>query len=81
MDTTRKVILTGGAGLVGQNLIMLLKQKGYERIISIDKSAVNNAVIRKLHPAVTVIDADLTEPGAWEQEFEGAAALDRKSVV
>lgn len=75
METSCKVILTGGAGLVGQNLILLLKQKGYQRIVSIDKSAVNNAVIRKLHPEVTVIDADLTEPGAWEQEFEGAAAL------
>lgn len=75
MVATRKVILTGGAGLVGQNLILLLKQKGYRRIVCIDKSAVNNAVIRKLHPEVTVIDADLADPGAWEREFEGAAAL------
>ncbi len=75
MDIGRKIVLTGGAGLVGQNLILTLKQKGYERIVSIDKSAANNAVIRKLHPDVTVIDADLAEPGAWEGEFHDAGAL------
>ena len=75
MDLSRKIILTGGAGLVGQNLILTLKQKGYRRIISIDRSATNNAVIRKLHPDVTVIDADLAESGDWELEFADAGAL------
>ncbi|HEX5458428.1 MAG TPA: NAD(P)-dependent oxidoreductase [Steroidobacteraceae bacterium] len=75
MDRTGKVILTGGAGLVGQNLILLLTQKGYRRIVSIDKNTVNNAIIRELHPEVTVIDADLAEPGSWEREFQDAAAL------
>jgi len=75
VDLSRKIILTGGAGLVGQNLILTLKQKGYRRIISIDRSATNNAVIRKLHPDVTVIDADLAESGDWELEFADAGAL------
>lgn len=75
MDTTCKVILSGGAGLVGQNLILSLKRQGYERIVSIDRSEAGNAVIRKLHPDVTVIDADLAEPGDWELEFEGARAM------
>lgn len=75
MDTSRKVILTGGAGLVGQNLILSLKQRGYERIISIDRNDAGNAIIRKLHPDVTVIDADLANSGAWERQFEGAGAV------
>lgn len=75
MDNTRKIILTGGAGLVGQNLILTLKQKGHRRIVSIDKSAANNAVIRELHPDVKVIDADLAESGEWEREFGDAEAL------
>jgi nucleoside-diphosphate-sugar epimerase len=75
MDSTRKIILTGGAGLVGQNLILTLRQKGYRRIVAIDKSAANNGIIRELHPDVTVIDADLAERGDWERELEGAGAL------
>jgi nucleoside-diphosphate-sugar epimerase len=75
MDIKRKVVLTGGAGLVGQNLILTLKRRGYRRITSIDKSAANNAVIRELHSDVTVVDADLAEPGAWEKELQDAGAL------
>lgn len=75
MDTTRKVILTGGAGLVGQNLILSLKQRGYERIVSIDRNDSGNAIIRKLHPDVTVIDADLANGGDWERQFEAAGAV------
>jgi nucleoside-diphosphate-sugar epimerase len=75
MDTRRKVILAGGAGLVGQNLILTLKQKGYERIVSIDRNTANNAIVRKLHPDVAVIDADLAEHGDWERELEDAGAL------
>jgi nucleoside-diphosphate-sugar epimerase len=75
MDTTHKVILAGGAGLVGQNLILSLKRRGYERIVSIDRSGAGNAVIRKLHPDVTVIDADLADGGEWERQFEDAGAV------
>lgn len=75
MDTTRKVILTGGAGLVGQNLILSLKARGYGRIVSVDRSDAGNAVIRRLHPDVTVIDADLADGGEWERQFEDAGAV------
>lgn len=75
MATSRKIVLTGGAGLVGQNLILSLKQKRDARIVSIDRSAAGNAIIRKLHPDVTVIDADLAEAGDWEGQFEGADAV------
>ncbi|MGH7105593.1 MAG: NAD-dependent epimerase/dehydratase family protein, partial [Acetobacteraceae bacterium] len=75
MATSRKIVLTGGAGLVGQNLILFLKEKGLDRIVSIDRSAAGNAIIRKLHPDVTVVDADLAEAGDWERQFEGAEAV------
>ena len=75
MPEAGRVVLTGGAGLVGQNLIHLLRQKGYREIVSIDKHRANNAVLRSLHPEVTVIDADLAEPGDWETHFAGAQAL------
>jgi nucleoside-diphosphate-sugar epimerase len=75
VDKSGKIVLTGGAGLVGQNLILSLKRKGYERITSIDRSSAGNAVIRKLHSDVTVIDADLADDGDWERQFEGASAI------
>lgn len=70
-----KLVLTGAAGLVGQNLIVELKAQGYDNLVAIDKHANNLAVLRDLHPDVTAIHADLAEPGAWAESFAGAACV------
>jgi nucleoside-diphosphate-sugar epimerase len=62
-----KIAITGAAGLVGQNLIPRLKARGYRDIVAIDKHTANTALLRRLHPDITVVDADLAEPGAWQQ--------------
>ena len=69
---TRKVVVTGAAGLVGQNLIVQLKRYGGFQIVAIDKHPSNTALLRTLHPDLTVVEADLSEPGDWESCFEGA---------
>jgi len=67
-----KIVLFGGAGLVGQNLVVLLKQRGYHRLVVIDKHPANLAVLRRLHPEVTSIEADLSIPGDWQHAAAGA---------
>ncbi|MDB5448967.1 MAG: NAD-dependent dehydratase, partial [Phenylobacterium sp.] len=68
------VIVTGAAGLVGQNLIVRLKARGY-RVVGIDKHPANTARLRELHPDIQVIEADLAQPGPWADAFAGADAL------
>jgi nucleoside-diphosphate-sugar epimerase len=75
MSDGGRIVLTGGAGLVGQNLVPLLKERGCRDIVSIDKHRANNAILRRLHPDIAVIDADLAEAGDWQRHLEGAAAL------
>ena len=75
MPTERKIIVTGGAGLVGQNLIQRLSKRGYSRIVAIDKHPANTATLAKLNPDVEVIKADLAQPGTWERAFDGADTL------
>jgi len=75
IDKNSKLVLTGAAGLVGQNLIVELKAQGYTHIIAIDKHAYNLAILRQLHPDVITIEADLAEPGAWADAFAGAACV------
>lgn len=75
MFDSKPVVITGGAGLVGQNLIHTLKQNGCKHIVSIDRHAANNRVLRELHPDITVIDADVAEAGPWQNTFDGAGAL------
>lgn len=67
-----KIVLTGAAGLVGQNLIVEMKQQGYTQLVAIDKHEHNLAILRDLHPDVQTIVADLAEPGDWTQAFVGA---------
>lgn len=68
----RKIILPGGAGLVGQNLIPRLKAKGYTNIVVLDKHRHNLGVLQQMHPDITAEWADLAVPGPWTKHFEGA---------
>lgn len=68
----RKVVLPGGAGLVGQNLVARLKARGYNNIVVLDKHRANLEVLRQVQPDVTVEYADLAETGDWQRHFRGA---------
>lgn len=67
-----KILLPGGAGLVGQNLVARLKAKGYSNIIVLDKHRENLAILKQTQPDITVEYADLAEPGEWQRHFAGA---------
>lgn len=60
-----KIVITGGAGLVGQNLIMRLVSRGYRNIVAIDKHPANTSLLRRLRPEVTVVNADLASDEHW----------------
>lgn len=71
----RKIILPGGAGLVGQNLVARLKTAGYTNIIVLDKHKANLNILQKVHPDIVAEYADLAEPGDWQRHFSGADAV------
>jgi nucleoside-diphosphate-sugar epimerase len=66
-----KVAVTGAAGLVGQNLLLLMQETGYRNVVAIDKQSGNLRLLAQLNPGIRVVETDLAEPGAWEREFEG----------
>lgn len=66
---TNKIILPGGAGLVGQNLVARLKAKGYTNIVVLDKHHKNIEVLKQVQPDITIEYADLAEPGQWQRHF------------
>lgn len=72
----KKVILPGGAGLVGQNLVARLIARGYTNIVVIDKHQTNLSTLKEVHPVVTVVLADISRPGDWQNFF-----LDAEVVV
>ncbi|SDA46729.1 MULTISPECIES: NAD(P)-dependent oxidoreductase [unclassified Janthinobacterium] len=68
----QKIVLPGGAGLVGQNLVARLKDKGYTNIVVLDKHRTNLAILQQVQPDVECVYADLAEPGEWQQHFQDA---------
>ena len=70
-----KIAITGAAGLVGQNLIPRLKARGYGAIVAIDKHPANTAILRRLHPDITVIEADLATQDGWQGSLADADVI------
>lgn len=64
---TKRILVAGAAGLVGQNLIAQLLQSDGLELIAVDKHPRNTALLRELHPGLKVIEADLAEAGPWEE--------------
>jgi len=75
MDTNKRIIIPGAAGLVGQNLIIALKAKGYKNILAFDKHPANTEILRKLHPDIEVIEADISQPGKWQEACRDGAVV------
>lgn len=71
----QKIVITGAAGLVGQNLILELQRRGFKNIVALDKHATNNKILRQLNPAITLLEADLSTPGAWCDALDGCDVL------
>jgi nucleoside-diphosphate-sugar epimerase len=70
-----RIIITGAAGLIGQNLVARLEQKQDLHIVGIDKHPANTPLLRSLHPNLDVVEADLAFPGAWQETFAKADAV------
>ena len=69
----KKVVITGAAGTVGQNLVDTLVKK--YRIVVIDKNEERLKWIKKRYPEVKCILADVSEHGEWENSLKGADCL------
>ena len=75
MKKNYKILVTGAAGLVGQNLVAELSRQGYSNITALDNHEGNLAILHKTHPNVRCVHADLATAGAWEEEFSGVERL------
>ena len=71
----QKIVLPGGAGLVGQNLVACLRLKGYTDIVVIDKHQKNLEILKQVHPEITTHCADLSVTSDWIKFFESASTV------
>jgi uncharacterized protein YbjT (DUF2867 family) len=64
-----RVVVTGGAGLVGQNLAVLLAARTDLEQVYIDKDPKRIRLLHALHPDVEAVLGDLAEPGPWQDHL------------
>lgn len=69
------LVITGAAGLVGQNLVLLLRERGYHQITAIDSHRNNLAILKQHNPEINIIEADMSQPGPWQDSLENAACV------
>jgi len=67
-----KIVITGAAGLLGQNLIRCLKLHGFSNIVAIDKHVENTSTLQQLHSDITIIRADLACDDGWQHALANA---------
>ena len=68
-------MITGAAGLVGQNLTIMLRELGYRNLVAIDKQKNNLALLAQLNPGVRTVLADVAVAGTWMDELRDAGAV------
>jgi nucleoside-diphosphate-sugar epimerase len=66
-----RIILPGGAGLVGHNLVVQLKRRGYRNLVVLDRHRSNLEILHRRHPDIVCEYADLADRGDWERHFVG----------
>jgi nucleoside-diphosphate-sugar epimerase len=71
----KKILIPGGAGLVGQNLVAQMLLNGYTNIVVLDKHEKNLQILREVQPGIKVVNADLSKPGDWQFYFDDADAV------
>lgn len=64
-----KIVIAGGAGFVGRNLIRILKENGFksEHIVVLDSNMENLKFLE--NTGVKLVTADLSQKGEWEDEL------------
>jgi nucleoside-diphosphate-sugar epimerase len=72
MTQQLKIVLPGGAGLVGQNLVARLKDSGHKDIVVLDKHRKNLEILKSVQQDITVQYADLAAPGDWAKHLVDA---------
>jgi nucleoside-diphosphate-sugar epimerase len=72
---TKRVFVTGAAGLVGQNLVASLVNAPGVEVVGGDKHLHNLDILRRLNPSAKMLAADFAEAGAWEDELASADVI------
>jgi nucleoside-diphosphate-sugar epimerase len=82
VDATEEIIVTGAAGLVGRNLVLLPREAGYRRIVAIDKQQENLDLLARDVVQRVLGRNEVFEPDRAEQRLVvGVSSSHRRLVL
>jgi len=70
-----KIIVTGAAGLVAQNLTLPLRESGDDHIVAIDQQINNLEQRAQLNPDIETVVAELAQRGPCKEHFSDAGVV------
>lgn len=74
----RRMVVTGGAGFIGSNLVRRLLERGDEVVVMdamVDGSGANRRNLEELGNGVEIIEADLAGEAGWQKALAGAGGI------
>ncbi len=80
MPSKNKIVVTGGYGFVGSYLTNLLLSQGSE-VLVVDNFSTGSKSFVPEHPALTTLEADITQPGDWMASFRAFAPRGAKREI
>jgi UDP-glucose 4-epimerase len=71
----RNVLVTGGAGFIGSNLVALLQRRGHGVTVLDNLTSGHRSNLETLRPAIRFVEGDVRDPAAIDAAMEGADAV------
>ena len=75
MDSSNKLLITGGSGFLGLALIQRLTDMGYYNLVSVSRNEGRSVALKERFPHVEIILGDISDPYICQKACDGVDGI------